>query len=107
MYLNSTVIFDEGEKFFRVKTKKPTRVVLKAPFHYKIGKHRLSLLSYRYVKLLEIPVDLPPKASLPSDLLTYLDAYSDEYPATGTSILQPKYSKGFINELLNKEFFLV
>lgn len=107
MYLNSTVVFDEGERFFRVKTKKPTRVVLKAPFHYKIGKHRLSLLSYRYVKLLELPVEPSTKACLPKDFLIYIDSYANEYPNTGTTILQPKYNKGFINDLLDKNFFLV
>lgn len=41
--------------FFKKKTKQPCKVVLKAPFHYKKGKHRLTLfqrtltLKYQYV----------------------------------------------------------
>ena len=107
MYLNSTITFDEGVKFFRVKTKKPTRVVLKAPFHYKIGKHRLSLQSYRYVKLTEVPTPVSIKPSLPVDFLKYTIPLLEEYPNSGTSILQPKYTKGYINELLDKNFFII
>jgi hypothetical protein len=33
--------------FFRNKTKSPCKVVLKAPFHYKKGKHRLTLFQRR------------------------------------------------------------
>jgi hypothetical protein len=107
MYLNATITFDEGSKFFRVKTKKPTRVVLKAPFHYKIGKHRLSLLSYRYVKVTELPVPIAKKPSLPVDFFKYTEPYVEEYPNSGTTILQPSRYRGLINELLDKEFFIL
>lgn len=33
--------------YFKKKIKAPCRVVLKAPFHYKKGKHRLTLLQRR------------------------------------------------------------
>ena len=107
MYLGATIIFDEGENFFRVKTKKPTRVVLKAPFHYKIGKHRLSLLSYRYVKLTELPTQPAQTPSKPVNLIKYLGPSIEEVPSTGTTILQKKYSKLFINDLLDKNFFII
>lgn len=59
--------------FFKKKTKQPCKVVLKAPFHYKKGKHRLTLfqrtltLRYQYVNA------FTHASATPHDLLECLD----------------------------------
>ena len=83
--------FNKGERnkinFFHVKTKKPTRVVLKSPFHYKVAKHRLTLLEHIYVREIEpdlIASDLPNTAS---EILENLDILISEVPITTLSLI--------------------
>lgn len=93
------------EHFFQIVTKKPTRVIIKAPFHYKIGKHRLTLRSYRFAKLEQIPID---HSSIPLkmiDVITKTNQVIQGTPAESTSILQPQYTKLTINHLVDKSFF--
>jgi len=101
--------FNKGERnkinFFHVKTKKPTRVVLKSPFHYKVAKHRLTLLEHIYVREIEpdlIASNLPNTAS---EILENLDILVSEVPITTSSIMQVKSNKITTNFVLNKSFF--
>ena len=106
-YLKQSKYFvDFDTKFFRVKTKKPTRVIIKAPFHYKKGKHRLTLRSYRYVKYEKIPTM---HSKVPSKMLEVIQDVGNlvsEIPSESTSVLQPKYTKLYVNYAVNKNFFL-
>ena len=104
-YLPIRELIDTGESFYRLKTKKPTRVVLKAPFHYKTGKHRLTLLSYRYGK--DIPVDTKLlKTPRPlEDILGELSNLVADLPISGTTIIQSGKTKLLKTELIDKNFF--
>lgn len=97
---------DYETKFFRVKTKKPTRVIIKAPFHYKKGKHRLTLRSYRYVKKDFIPVTHSEVPHTMIDVIRSIDKLVCEIPSESTTILQPKDVRLYINYAIDKDFFL-
>lgn len=94
-----------SEKFFQIVTKKPTRVIIKAPFHYKIGKHRLTLRSYRFAKLEQIPISHSNHPLKIIDIINNTSRVIQCIPAESTSILQPQYTKLKLNHLVDKSFF--
>lgn len=92
-------------KFFQVKKKKPTRVVLKAPFHYKKGKHLLTLINYRYVKLNKISLG---RSKVPMGILDFIGKTKGILrflPTNSEILLQQKYTKIYISDVIDKSFF--
>jgi len=90
---------------YLVRVKKPTRVVIKAPFHYKVGKHRLTLCEFIYKKDINLPILFGKKPqSLPTILLE-IPKVLDGLPIGTGPILQTKSTKAKVPFLLDKTFF--
>lgn len=93
------------DRIFQVKTKQPTKVIIKAPFHYKTGKHRLTLRSYRFVKIEKIPTELSQLPSKIKEVVDGLGAIVEDIPAESTSIMQPQSQRLYVTYVIDKKLF--
>lgn len=77
-----------------LSSKKPLKVLLKAPFHYKKGKHRLTTKQYRFVY--KFRSELSFNCSKPQKLLSIIDTIaiiSNSVPAITSTLSPGNYTK--------------
>ena len=92
---------------FLTKVKKPTRVVLKAPFHYKVGKHRLTLAEFLYKKITYIPTTSSSVPQTAAEVVKSVDNIVDGLPTGLGPVLQTKSTVLSVPFLLQKNIFIV
>jgi len=91
---------------FKIRTKQPTIVVLKAPFHYKVGKHRLTLREFIFKQETHVFIPSSTQADSALNIIKNLEAHVIDSPVSMGVVTQTKSSCTEFYFTLTKFFFL-
>lgn len=91
---------------FLTKVKRPTKIILKAPFHYKVGKHRLTLAEFLYKKITYVPAKAGTVPQNIIEIVKSLDSLVIGIPTGLGPVLQTKNTVITVPFLLQKNIFI-
>lgn len=88
-----------------IRTRRPIRIILKAPFHYKVGKHRLSLVTIQKSVQVGLGVRKAKSPSTTAIIIRGLGVKLEHLPRLTNPQLQTKRLRAALPFTLDKEFF--
>ena len=88
-----------------IRTRRPIRVILKAPFHYKVGKHRLSLITIQKTIRVRLGVHKATTPSHVTGILHCLNTKLENLPRLTNPQIQTKRLRARLPFTLDKSFF--